>query len=198
VLFERGGLWRGGIAARSWTVYSAYGEGEKPRFYGSIKDYADESLWSPDEARENVWKLSLADWKGKFDGPFINVRPSGKLENHAGNILFIDGQGEVQMCGRRKNEDVLEAEFDYYHDEETGWLYLYYTGGNPAAKYAEIEIVPKYAIFRCYEHHHHIVIENLCMRYANFGVGAGHTAAHITVRGCEIGWIGGCFTSSPR
>ncbi|MBQ4612655.1 MAG: hypothetical protein IJB26_03790 [Clostridia bacterium] len=198
VLFERGGVWRGGIKARSCTTYSAYGEGEKPRFYGSIRDYADESLWTPDETRENVWKLSLADWMGKDDGVFINVRLEIKLGNHAGNILFIDDKGDVKMCGRRKNEDVLEADFDYYHDLETGMFYLYLTGGNPAKQYAEIEIVPKYAIFRCLEHHHHITIENLCMRYANFGVSCSNTAHNIAVRGCEIGWIGGCFTNNPR
>lgn len=198
VLFERGGLWRGGIKARTGTTYSAYGEGEKPRFYGSIRDYADEALWTPAEGRENVWQLSLADWIGKEDGPFITLPALATLGNHAGNILFIDDQGEVKMCGRRKNEDVLEQEFDYYHNVETGMLYLYYAGGNPAAQYAEIEIVPKYALFRCLEHHHHITIENLCMRYANFGVSCSNTAHHIAVRGCEIGWIGGCFTSSPR
>ncbi|MBQ4612654.1 MAG: right-handed parallel beta-helix repeat-containing protein [Clostridia bacterium] len=191
VLFERGGVWRGGIRARSCTTYSAYGEGEKPRIYGSPKNFADESLWTPDETRENVWKLSLADWKGKFDGAFINVRDH--RPNDAGNVIFIDAQGEVVMCGKNHENDDIEKDFDFHHDTENGVLYLWLSGDNPAKQYPQIEIVPNYAIFRCLEHHHHITIDNLCLLYANFGVSCSHTAHHITVRGCEIGWIGGCF-----
>ena len=195
VLFERGGLWRGGVKARSCTVYSSYGEGEKPRFYGSLQNYADETLWTPVEGREDVWQLSLADWKGRTDGAFVNVRTPDN--NDAGNVVFINEKDEVVMCGKKFGEDTLENDYDYFHDLESGMLYLHLSGGNPAAQYPQIEIVPKYSVFHCPEHSHHIIIDNLCIRYANFGISGSNTANNITVRGCEIGWIGGCF-HTPR
>jgi hypothetical protein len=35
-----------------------------------------------------------------------------------------------------------------------------------------------------------VTVENLCLKYGLFGVSAGSTRG-LTVRGCEIGWIGG-------
>lgn len=46
VLFERGGLWRGQLSTVEGVTYSAYGEGEKPRFYGSPENGTGESKWS--------------------------------------------------------------------------------------------------------------------------------------------------------
>ena len=50
VLFERGGLWRVGtdesFIVPEGVIFGAYGVGEKPRFYGSVRNFADDSLWS--------------------------------------------------------------------------------------------------------------------------------------------------------
>ena len=46
VLFERGGLWRGDVHVYVKNItYAAYGEGPKPRFYGSLKNYAVPHEW---------------------------------------------------------------------------------------------------------------------------------------------------------
>lgn len=41
VFFERGGLWRGYLDCAEGVTYSAYGQGEKPRIYGSPENGAD-------------------------------------------------------------------------------------------------------------------------------------------------------------
>lgn len=56
VLFERGGVWRGGLATRDGVTYSAYGSGEKPCIYGSPFDGAVIGAW--DMVSENVWRYS--------------------------------------------------------------------------------------------------------------------------------------------
>ena len=53
VLFRRGDLWRGQLKTRQGVTYSAYGEGEKPRLYGSPNDAAKSGKWIETET-ENV------------------------------------------------------------------------------------------------------------------------------------------------
>ncbi len=61
VFLERGGLWRGSIMC--WGVdgvtYSAYGEGEKPRIYGSPENGASGAKWSLwyDKKGVKIWKF---------------------------------------------------------------------------------------------------------------------------------------------
>ena len=46
VLFNRGDIWRGkAVQTMPGVSYGAYGEGDKPKFYGWIEDMADASLW---------------------------------------------------------------------------------------------------------------------------------------------------------
>ena len=56
VFFKRGDLWRfQRFDAQEGVTYSAYGEGEKPRFYGSPENGADPSKWSLVKGTNNVW-----------------------------------------------------------------------------------------------------------------------------------------------
>lgn len=55
VLFRRGDIFRGCITAADGVNYGAYGSGEKPRIYGSARDYINDSwyrlpdgLWTVD------------------------------------------------------------------------------------------------------------------------------------------------------
>ena len=45
VLFRRGDLFRGFVMACSGVTYGAYGEGEKPKFYGWSRSLDDPALW---------------------------------------------------------------------------------------------------------------------------------------------------------
>ena len=53
ILFERGSVWRESIPVAANMRYSAYGEGEKPRFYRSIDGTGAEN-WEETDT-ENVW-----------------------------------------------------------------------------------------------------------------------------------------------
>ena len=54
VLFERGYIYRreSAFVVRNGVSYGAYGEGEKPKILGSLKDYAEPSLWKESEKME--------------------------------------------------------------------------------------------------------------------------------------------------
>jgi hypothetical protein len=60
ILLERGGVYRlnSTFLCKSDITYAAYGEGEKPVIYGSVKNYAWGSEWQPSR-KQNVWKLNL-------------------------------------------------------------------------------------------------------------------------------------------
>ena len=60
VFFERGGLWRNvPILTRNGVTYSAYGTGEKPRFYGGPEDGANPKYWSLVRGTANVWQYHI-------------------------------------------------------------------------------------------------------------------------------------------
>ena len=91
VLFERGGIWRGRINARSGVTYSSYGSGDKPRIYGSPLDGAKTGHWR--EIIPGVWRYSrkLTDDCGGivFDGVKCGIKitqrfePDGSVVDHA-------------------------------------------------------------------------------------------------------------------
>ena len=62
VLFERGGICRGSTKLISGVTYGSYGQGEKPCLYGSLRNYAEESLWEA-TSTEHIWKLNVGTMK---------------------------------------------------------------------------------------------------------------------------------------
>ena len=59
VLFKRGDIFRFGesLKLQSNITYGSYGEGVKPRIYGSPKNYAQNDTW--EKVSENIWKISF-------------------------------------------------------------------------------------------------------------------------------------------
>ena len=185
VCFERGGLWRGNLSAKAGVVYTAYGEGEKPKLYGSPFDGAAPSLWSQTDA-ENIWCIEL----GKYD---------------AGTLVFDDGEACAIKCIIRTEADGttynnttgepftdyhdLSHDLHFYHDyKESGKLYLY-SDMNPGERFDSIEFNVKPNIISVGVND--VTIDNLCIKYGGaHGVGAG-TVKNLTVQNCEFGWIGG-------
>ena len=80
VLLKRGDLFR--ISKRlnliSGVNYGAYGEGEKPKVYGSLRDYADASIWKQTEEK-NVWSMELP----------VKERASITTFNNTGSLSLI-------------------------------------------------------------------------------------------------------------
>ena len=87
-------------------------------------------------------------------------------------------------------------DFYYYHNVYDGYVYMYYSKGNPGEDFDSIEICPKVSHITRLDNSNKIiaediVVDNLCLRYAGaFGV-VFSAAKNITVTNCEIGYIGG-------
>ena len=173
VLFKRGGVYRGQVFVRSGMIFAAYGEGPKPCIYGSWRNYADPALWQATDT-PNVWKVSVP-----------------QEESDIGNVIFNHGVA----CGRKQREFSLHEDFEFFFVGEERALYLYLASGNPGEVYEDIELAARFnAVFADIPGTHDVRIENLCIKYAGcHGIQFRNTSHHITVRNCEIGYIGGCL-----
>ncbi len=177
ILFERGGVYRNvSVHLTSGVSYGAYGTGAKPCLYGSAQNYADKSLWKS-TAKENVWRIKVSDIK-------VDI----------GNLVFDHGK----QFGLKMLKNTLTVDYQFYHDMTKGYVYLYLAAGNPGEVYSDIELCAKNHILYTKGSYaaKDITIENLCIKYTGaHGIvvqsGNGMEAKNITVRGCEIGWIGG-------
>lgn len=183
VLLERGGVYRGGFELKSNVFYGAYGEGPKPCIYGSLQNYAEEALW--EKYSENIWRI-------KIDG-----------SEEVGSIIFDHGVVsaikiiDVTEAPLEQKLTALNKDYTFYYAE--GSVYLYLSGFNPATLHNSIEIMDRKfggCIMHAQPNLKNVVIENLCLKYANFGIAVGVFNDHVTIRGCEIGYIGGCISSN--
>ncbi|MDD5602942.1 MAG: hypothetical protein PHG48_02510 [Eubacteriales bacterium] len=193
VFFERGGLWRGQLKTKSGVTYSAYGNGDKPKLFGSSQA-AVSARWSA-TAVENVYEYAV----------------SFPFSNEPGNIIFNDGEtcgikkflGEKDYWGGRypgvedfNGVNDLDEDLEFYHDIASGKLYIYSEDGNPAERYSSIEIAHKPHTIR--NGGNDVTIDNLCIKYTgSHGISSG-TCKGLTVTNCEFGWIGGSIQSEAN
>ncbi|MBQ2923090.1 MAG: hypothetical protein IJE60_08420 [Tyzzerella sp.] len=170
VLFERGGIYRGSTKLISGVTYGSYGQGEKPCLYGSLRNYAEESLWEA-TSTEHIWKLNVGTMKD------------------IGNLVFDHGKAWAM----KRLEMTLSEDFDFWHDQEGQELYLYSSTGNPGLVYEDIEVCSNdHIMYGPTQYMKDILIENLCLKYTGaHGICFSHGSKNITVRNCEIGYIGG-------
>ena len=200
VLFERGGLWRERFSAKSGITYSAYGEGEKPKLYGSPENGADASKW----------KLHFEDAaSGKkiwvYETELLDV---GAIICDGGKVIglkevpdFADGSYYVRGTKRAKPFDMI-AEFNENYEffsnvptatalaTQKGKVYFRCDEGNPGELFTQIEFNIKGNVISngsSINTHY----DNLCVMYTGtHGIGSG-TTKNMTVTNCEIAWIGG-------
>ena len=188
VLFRRGDLWRGHIDVKDGTIFSAYGDGPKPRLYASPYDAAVTGTWNL-TSTPNVYAYSNTVAKDVgtlvFDeGDAGCAYKVLKKCNYLGETFHID-TGEPFT-----NYQDLHRDLDMYHDLETGTVYLCSTAGNPASRFTSIEMPIKQYVFTA--NNCGCVIDNLCIKYSGaHGIGAAGYVKDLTVTNCEIGWMGG-------
>ena len=183
VLFERGGVYRGTTQMTSGVSYGAYGTGPKPCLYASPRNYADPELW--EEVSANVWRV---------DALYLT---------DIGNVVFDHGvvcASDYKVCETDKmTVDNLKSNYQYYHDLTSGYVYMYYDGGNPAEQYSDIEFCLEDSVFYMGSHVKKvtdILIDNLCIKYSGaFGIVFRDTE-NVTITNCEIGYIGGSMLSA--
>ncbi|MBR5923487.1 MAG: hypothetical protein IKZ59_06820 [Clostridia bacterium] len=167
VLFERGGVWRVNgytLEVPQGVIFGAYGEGEKPAFYGSAKDYAKAATWT--DTGDNIWRVSL---KG----------------GNAGIIVF----DEIYALGVKKwTKEELTSDYDFYSDDDAKMLYLY-CSSDPKTLFSSIEIGQRNDILQVKSG---AVLDNVCVRYTGaHGITMSSKTENVKVTNCEIGLLGG-------
>ena len=200
VLFKRGDEWRGRWSTIPGVTYSAYGEGEKPMFNGNIYgDAANPDYWSLVDGTNNIWEYRSII-------PDVGCLVFNGGESYAKKICLDVRKdlGDKKFYVRYSipfglnnitfNENLTFAS-KYVHISKNGAdvttparLYLRCDEGNPGSIYDSIEIMYRGNLISCTSN---VTLDNLCIKYTgSHGIGMG-TANNVTVRNCEIGWIGG-------
>ncbi len=169
ILFERNSVFRMDEALHLYggVSYGAYGEGEKPLMLGSVRDYADASVWKATESPA-IWVIDL---------PL----------DEAGMVNF---NNDTSIGWRRFGMEELKADGDYFHDLENGVLYLYCSEGNPGKIFNNIEIATMSELFYGLNVNH-ITVDNISFKYTTFGPFLFGNNKEINITNCEIGWVGG-------
>jgi len=132
-------------------------------------------------------------------GTFVRAECSQPipLSVDVGNIIFeqlepgpaAGGRGTLSVGVKRWQVADLRDEGDYFYDNQRGCVVLR-AAANPASRYRSIELALKRHIIS-QGNRGHITYEDLALRYgAAHGIGGGNTH-HITVRRCDISYIGG-------
>ena len=207
VYFERGGLWRGQLWAQEGVIYSAYGEGEKPKIYASPENGADPTKWSLLEGTNNIWVyyMDMRDCGALvFDNDesfAVKVAP-----RYVNGYLSTVNKGEPFDVRTELSEDLMffsEADSVLYngvpfsyevmdwcdrneYPDVVGTLYLRCDKGNPGEVFNSIEFMVRdnIVIPEC-----DTVFNNLCLKYTGFHGIYGYSGFDVSF--CEIGWIGG-------
>ncbi len=167
ILLRRGDFWRTQVIIKEGVSYGAYGEGNKPTIYGSTRDVSTQD-W--EEVRENVYKTQSGTGKD------------------VGLIVFNHGKA----CGSKKRwDEELKKDYDFYCSG--GYIYLYYSNGNPKNIFDSIEVCPTQQIIKM---NSNATIQNWRVMYGGSHGISMNNAKNITIDGCIIGYIGGGFQSN--
>ncbi len=175
VLFKRNGLWRGSLDLQSGSeeaplVYTSYGEGMKPRFFGSVPLDEPEN-WINEEGK--LWATDPA-LTPLFRGTDI------------GNIIL---NGKSAAFKRWTKED-LKAQNDFWFDLKGDRRVWFYSEMNPAILFVQVEA----AVMRHVINHsgaNYVTVDGFDVRYGGAHGFGGGGVDHLTIRNCAISWIGG-------
>ena len=182
VLFERGCIWRmyEKFNCRSNVIYGSYGEGRKPMFLGSPKNFAQET-WKPSK-KKNVWQIN-----------YMYAYPCG---------AFFDQGKEAGYL--KTSFRAMTANTHFYFDESMANLYLYCDKGNPSEVWDSIEFSQANIKIYLTSGVSNVIIDNIALRYTGQGgVGGTYANGNVTVTNCEMGftggaWVGGDPSSGTR
>lgn len=211
VRFRRGDTFRGFVKTRPGVKYCAYGKGEKPRLYGSEKNYADPALWEICDKEKHIWRLkekSLDCGTLVFNNGAAHSRKLIPSYRGGRFVCRYDEEKEFVISDEMTNDldifwkydDVLTEKPSKGEDypipaldwESRGELYLRCDGGNPGGVFSSIEALARRHMFFVGTNHG-VTIENLCIKFVGTHAISAGTTRNLHVEGCEIGWIGGAI-----
>lgn len=209
VYFERGGLWRGQLWAQEGVIYSAYGEGEKPKIYASPENGADPEKWTLLEGTNNIWvyHIDMMDcgilvfndgesWGTKvapyyMDGYLSTVnegQPFDVRTELTEDLMFFSEADSILYDGAPFRYTVMDTcDHGEWPEEVVGTLYLRCDAGNPGDVFDNIEFAVRQNIVLPADD---AVFHNLCLKYTGAHCIYGYDISY-DVSFCEIGWIGG-------
>lgn len=173
ILFRRGDIFRFGrsVVLKSGITYGSYGQGSKPKLYGSPENYAENDTWK--EVLPNIWQIE-----------FSYPTACGCVIDHSRIV------GVLKLSTK-----ALQENGDYWHDVENNVFYLYCDEGKPSDAYTDIEIMPTLSILtnKC---GYDIVVDNLCLKYAaGFALSIACYKKGLIFTNCETGFLGGLWVS---
>ena len=184
ILFKRGDVFRFArtVELKSGITYGSYGEGVKPRIYGSPENYAENKEWK--QTSNIVWEI-----------PFNYNEACGCVLDYS---QVVGVNKKMISSTKAGSVNCLEHEGDYYHDNENGIFYLCSPKGNPCEVYKDIEIMPSTTILTS-KHGKNLVVDNLTLKYsAGFALSAIFFKNNLKFTNCETGFIGGLWTGKDR
>lgn len=208
VLFERGGLWRGQLFTVEGVTYSAYGEGEKPRIYGSPENGTGKSKWSLVEGTTNIWKyykpLQQCGIIVCDDGDAIAVREYALYDGEKYLKLPYNLEVPRDKIGKLSEltpENIPEnmqffQEIPYLPGTTdytlTGALYLRCDEGNPGKRFSSMEFATGNNVWNAGMAYVRsgVILDNLCFRYGSSGL-SFHDSVGAVIRNCEVSYVGG-------
>ena len=115
---------------------------------------------------------------------FTGLEP---LTSDIGNIIFNHGE----TCGwKRWSVEQLKNEYDYFHDPASNILTLRHTGNPGGGKYTSLELCRKVAVVS-HGGAHDAIVDGIWARYTGSHGFGGMYAKRVTIRNCDISYIGG-------
>ncbi len=185
VFLFRTGVWRGTLRPKSGTVeapitYTAFPKSSepanaaapKPRLYNSVPLGREE------------------DWLAADDGLWVSASPVSQVGPatlpDVGNLIF---DGNKAGFKKWKKSDLCNDD-DFWFEPASRKVWIR-SPENPAKRYSSIEAALRVNHIVDLSGAQHCVFSDLDLRYgAAHGFG-GSSTAHITIRRCDLSWIGG-------
>jgi hypothetical protein len=207
VFFRRGDVFRGAVQPndKDNLTFSAYGEGAKPKIFGSPENGADTDKWILVNGTNNIWEF----YKDIYDTSVIAFNDGSSWATR--KVGIWDGQKYVEVLDNSHTLDPKELEDQHFlsNPDYTGYttetaniqlgkkgkLYLRCDAGNPGSVYRSIEFAcspnssGKWALVQV---GNNCVVDNLCAMYGNQS-GIVVVGSNSTVQNCEVAWVGGCL-----
>ncbi len=173
VLFKRGDVFRLRTVFNcpDGVTYDAYGEGDKPRIYGSLYNYAQDTMWEK-TSENDLWKCAV-----DFDEDVCH-------------IVFDDG---AAWSVRRRSLAEVTEELDYFYDYDLKAVFLRCCG-HPAKRFTSIEM-GRSGLFCMVYDAQNITVRNLDFRHGNYAIyndcGRVQELNGLRVEYCDFSWLGG-------
>lgn len=204
IFFERGSLFRGYLKCQEGVLYSAYGQGEKPKIYGSIENGAYAKKWTKVPGTDNIWRYykDIGDcgtivfndgescatkervyWNGKA---YISTKDY-KTKFNIKDLEELSFFNELKLKGH-------SVPIYLYDKRIKGKLYLRCDKGNPGKVYKSIEFLTNdHKSLSLVSGAKGCVVDNLCVKYGdNCGI---ELIEDSVAQNCEVAWVGGFVLS---